>query len=63
MFSRVHATLYVSMSVRPSVGPSVRPSVRNHFSFFGRLELKGEQISVTALAQLPYYAVVYTVLF
>ena len=30
-FSRVHATLYVTMSV----GRSVRRSVRNHFSFLG----------------------------
>ena len=47
LFSRVHATLYVTMSVGPSVrrsvgpsiGPSVRwsirPSVGNHFSFLG----------------------------
>ena len=51
VFSRVHATLYVTMSVRlsvrPSVGRSVRPSVGNHFvqnHFFGRLELNGDQI-------------------
>ena len=31
--SRVHANLYVTMSV----GPSIRPSVRNHFSFLGVL--------------------------
>ena len=48
-FSRVHATLYVTMSVRRSV--------RNHFvqnHFFGHLELNGDQIWVTAPAQLLY---------
>ena len=47
LFSRLHATLYVTMSVGPSVGPK-------SLLVFGRLELKGEQISVTAPAQLPY---------
>ena len=28
IFSRVHATLQLALSVRPSVGPSVRRSVR-----------------------------------
>ena len=43
IFSCVHATLYVTMSVRRLV----RRSVRNHFAslhFFWHLELKGDQI-------------------
>ena len=43
VFSRVHATLYVTMSVRWSVGPSVRRSVRPKSlrSAFWCFELKG----------------------
>ena len=36
------------MSLYRSVRQSVGPSIRDHFLFFGCLELKGEQISVTA---------------
>ena len=41
LFSRVHATLYVTMSVGRSVRPSVRPK---SLRFFRCLELKGDQI-------------------
>ena len=51
VFSRVHATLYITMSVGLSVCLSVGPK---SLLIFGRLELKGKQISVTAPAQLPY---------
>ena len=64
--------LYVTMSVRRSVRPSIRPSVRpKSLRFFRRIELKGDQIWVTAPFQLLYApahphatdAAVYTALF
>ena len=57
LFSCVHATLYVTILVGPLVG-------RYSLLGFGHLELKGEQISVTAPAH-PHVtdAAVYTALF
>ena len=51
IFSRVHVTLYATMSVSPSVRPSIR---QKSLCFFRCLELKGDQIWVTAPAQLLY---------
>ena len=50
-----HFTFFLRDSIGHYVGRSVRRSVRpKSLLVFGRFELKGEQISVTAPAQLPY---------
>ena len=55
LFSRVHATLYVTMSIGPAVRPlSVIISVIISLLIFRCLYLKGAHVWVTARSQLPY---------
>ena len=62
IFSRVHATLYVTMSVRRSVGPSVRPkSLRTRLKAIGLVHLRSApelNATVLSFAHVAYICLV-----